>query len=307
MVANPMQKKARNSFLLGVIITFVICALIGGAIFFIASQNDKKEEEEEGALTYVYRLKTSVKSGEEIDSSKVESVLVTTKAVPEGAFASKRQTGEKGKEVWVDQAFPGVYKSKLSLKAGTILSTDLVSDKDEEEITSDVRYVEYNMLILPTTIAEGDYIDIRLTFPNGQNLIVISKKQVKSLLGDTIGLELSEGEILTMESAIVESYIMTASKLYAIQYVEPGNQEAAIKTYEPTEAVKNLINADSNITSEAKQALTDRYINGIRSYIDGEKNTYAASQQENIETGIQKEIENARAAREAYLNGLTSY
>ena len=120
------------------------------------------------------------------------------------------------------------------------------------------------MLILPTTIAEGDYIDIRLTFPNGQNLIVISKKQVKSLLGDTIGLELSEGEILTMESAIVESYIMTASKLYAIQYVEPGNQEAAIKTYEPTEAVKNLINADSNITSEAKQALTDRYINGIR-------------------------------------------
>ena len=45
MVANPMQKKARNSFLLGVIITFVICALIGGAIFFIASQNDKKQEE----------------------------------------------------------------------------------------------------------------------------------------------------------------------------------------------------------------------------------------------------------------------
>ncbi|MBR5636678.1 MAG: hypothetical protein IKW81_07120, partial [Pseudobutyrivibrio sp.] len=38
---------------------------------------------------YAYRLIANVKSGEEITFDKVESVLVTEKAVPVGAFASK--------------------------------------------------------------------------------------------------------------------------------------------------------------------------------------------------------------------------
>lgn len=304
MVSNPMQKKARNSFLIGMVITLIICILVGVLLYFVVIKKNQTKQEEEGVLTYAYRLKTNVKSGQEITSAMVESIIVTEKAVPAGAFASKTKKENNGKETWVDKAFPSGYKSKVDLNSGTILSNNLVYMG--EDITNDLRYVEYNMLTLPTTISEGDYIDIRLTFPNGQNLIVISKKEVKSLLGDTIGLELSEGEILMMESAIVEAYIMTSSKLYAIQYVEPGMQEAAIKTYEPTEAVKNLISANSNITAEAKKALEDRYI-GVRGYIDNEKNAYAADQQTNLESGIQKEIENAKAAREAYLNGLTSY
>ena len=163
------------------------------------------------------------------------------------------------------------------------------------------------MLTLPTTIAEGDYIDIRLTLPNGQDLIVVSKKEVKSILGNTVGLKLSEGEILMMESAIVEAYIMSASKLYAIQYVEPGMQQAAINTYTPTDAVKGLIERNSNIVPEAKKALTDRFNNDIRLWTNTERNDYLTEQQENLEQGLQKEIENAKAAREAYLNGLTSY
>ena len=264
------------------------------------------KEKEEGALTYAYRLKSDVKSGEEITLDKVESVLVTEKAVPLGAFPSKTKIEKsKGKATWVDSAFPSGYKSKLDLSAGTILAENLVYEG--EELTSDVRYVEYNMLTLPTTILEGDYIDVRLTLPNGQDLIVISKKEVKSILGDTIGLELTEGEILMMESAIVEAYIMTASNLYAIQYIEPGIQEAAIKTYTPTAAVQNLIAANGNIKSEAKSALQARFDQNMRGYIDGSKGAYAADTQQNLEEGIQKQIEDAKAAREAYLSGLTSY
>lgn len=302
MVANPMQKKARNSFLLGMAITLIICAIIGVLAYVLISNKDKAKEQEEGALTYAYRLRTDVKSGEEITIDKVESVLVTNKAVPVGGFASKTQSS-KGK--WVDSPFPSGYKSKLDLSAGTILAENLVYE--DEELTNDVRYVEYNMLTLSTTMAVGDYIDIRLTLPNGQDLIVVSKKEIKSLLGDTIGLELTEGDIQMMESAIVEAYTMTASKLYAIQYVEPGNQEAAIKTYTPTTAVQNLIAANGNIKNEAKSALQARFDQNMRGYIDGDKGAYASQQKQNVETGIQKEIENAKAAREAYLSGLTSY
>ena len=306
MVANPMQRKARNSFLLGMFITLIVCVLVGVLLYFVLSGQEKEKEEQEGVLTYAYRLKTDVRSGEEITSNMVESVLVTEKAVPTGAFPSKTKTkNSKGKETWVDTVFPSGYKSKLDLGAGTILSDVLVYEG--EELTNDVRYVEYNMLVLPTTIMEGDYIDIRITLPNGQDLIVVSKKEVKSMIGDTIGLELSEGEILMMESAIVEAYVMTASKLYAIQYIEPGMQEAATNTYTPTEAVQGLMQRNPNLTAEAKTDFQNRFNADIRVWTNADKNAYAASSQTNLETGIQEEIENARAAREAYLSGLTSY
>ena len=303
MVANPMQKRARNSFLLGMTITFIVCALIGVLAYVLITGQDKAKQEEEGVLTYAYRLKVAVRSGEEITADKVESVLVTERAVPAGAFASKTKVGDSNK--WTDKAFPVGYKSKLDLNAGTILADNLVYEN--EELSNDTRYVEYNMLVLPTTITEGDYIDIRLTLPNGQDLIVVSKKEIKSMIGDTIGLELTEGDILMMESAIVEAYIMSSSKLYAIQYVEPGTQDAAAKTYTPTDAVQKLILANSNITSEARAALKGRFDQGVRSYIENDKNGYASNAQSNLESGIQEEIENAKAAREAYLSGLTSY
>lgn len=306
MVANPMQRKARNSFLLGMIITIIICAIIGVAIFLMISSQNKAQEKEEGVLTYAYALITNVRSGEEITAGKVQPVLVTEKAVPTGAFASKVNTSANGKETWVDKAFPAGYKSKLDLTAGTILSDNLVYE--EGELSNDLRYVEYNMLTLPTTLDIGNYIDIRVTFPNGQDLIVVSKKEVKTLLGDTIGLELTEGEILMMNSAIVESYIMPSSKIYVIQYVEPGIQNEAAKTYVPTTEVQGLMDRNPNITAEAKAGFFNRFNSDIRIWINNGVNAYSDEEkQNNIVEGLRKEIEDAKAAREAYLSGLKSY
>ena len=306
MASNPMQKKARNSFLLGMIITLVICAIIGALFYVIVMRQNKAKEAEEGALTYAYRLKNDVSAAHDITVADVEEVIVTEKAVPAGAFASKvKTTDSKGKETWTSKAFPSGYKAKVDLKAGTILSSTLVYEG--EDITSDVRYVEYNMLTLSTTIDIGEFIDIRLTLPNGQDLIVVSKKEVKSIIGDTIGLELSEGEILMMESAIVEAYIMTASKLYATQYIEPGIQEASTNTYVPTQAVQALIAANSNIVETARNELTKNFSENRRSWINNDISQYSGEETENIETKLQEEIENAKAAREAYLSGLTSY
>ncbi len=306
MVANPMQKKARNSFLLGMIITLIVCIIIGFLFYMIISKQNKNREAEEGTITYVYRLKNNVESGHKITSSDVESIPVTSKAVPSDAFASKtKANNSKGKETLVDQAFPEGYNAKVDLKAGTILSSALVYKG--EELTPDVRYVEYNMLSLPTTVNVGEFIDIRLKLPNGQDLIVVSKKEIKSILGATIGLELSEGDILMMESAIVEAYIMSASKLYVTQYVEPGNQVAAKNTYVPTQAVQALIAADSNIVDTARNALTREFSDSKRSWVNNDLSSYSGEETQNIETKLKEEIENAKAAREAYLSGLTSY
>lgn len=375
MVSNPMQKKARNSFLLGVVITLIICLIIGVLFYFLfILKNKQKKEEERGEEVTAYVLNADIKSGQIITSDlltpkEVYENMVPQNYIDQGTIENMQygdvdgnvlKTNSDGKlyiknekdnnnEYTLISSKPEdknkilieaiemeneqnknekIYKfyktkksdgskvnveltktpiiAKIDMYKNSIVTSDSVA-KIDEIVTNDLRYVEYNMLVLPTTIAEGDYIDIRLTLPNGQDLIVVSKKEVKSILGNTVGLKLSEGEILMMESAIVEAYIMSASKLYAIQYVEPGMQQAAINTYTPTDAVKGLIERNSNIVPEAKKALTDRFNNDIRLWTNNERNNYLTEQQENLEQGLQKEIENAKAAREAYLNGLTSY
>lgn len=63
---------------------------------------------------------------------------------------------------------------------------------------------------------------------------------------------MSEADIVMLNSAIVESYIMKASNIYIAKYVEPGMQEKAANTYVPTAEVIRLIETDSNIVSTAK-------------------------------------------------------
>lgn len=361
MVANPMQKKARNSFLLGMAITLIVCLILFALFYFLVINNSKKQEER-GEEVIAYVLSKDIKSGETITSDAFKQITVYSNMVPSNYITNSMlneltaqdidgnilystrnsetevlyieleeetasqylRVGDSKTKVLIKKDSGGYYRNKITgekeyiefydvpvvakvdLKANTILTTNLIS-KSDQVTTGDVRYVEYNMLTLPTTIEVGDYIDIRLTLPNGQDLIVVSKREVKTLIGDTIGLELTEGDIQMLESAIVEAYIMTASKLYAIQYIEPGNQNAAAKTYAPTVEVQGLIQKNPNITENAKKELLNRFNGDIRTWTNNAKNAYGEEGQQNLETGIQKEIENAKAAREAYLSGLTSY
>lgn len=301
MATNPMQKKARNSFILGVFVALIIFIVLGAAGYFLIGSRNKIKADKEGTLTYAYRLKNSIDSGKTIEASDVEEIVVTSKVVPEGAFPSRVQNS-KGQ--WESRNFPSGYKAKIKLAAGTIITSSMMYQGDE--LTSDVRYVEYNMLTLGTTVREGNFVDIRVTFPNGQDLIVVAKKEIKAINGATVGFEMSEDEIALMRSAIVEAYIMKASNIYVAKYIAAGEQSEAIKTYVPTSAVQDLIRNNPNIESEARSALESRFDEGIRRYIDDNRNSYAVEEKENLEAGIQKEIQDAKAAREAYLTGLTS-
>lgn len=285
MATNPMQKKARMYLLLGVFITLIIT---GAIIAFLLMQllNIKKEQESYGT---VYVLQTSVKSGSSV--SGAVSVKVPKEAVPQDAV----------------KAISAEAVAKLDLTAGTTLTEAMITDS-EEVTTDDIRMQEYNMIVLPTELQIGDYIDIRLQLPNGQDFIVISKKKVENANSDTIWMKLSEDETLTMSSAIVEAYIMTGSKLYAVTYVEAGNQKEAIATYMPNSAVVELINTDSNITAEARNNLNQRYTDGVRAIRGGSYqnilNQYGDSSLENIQAGMAEQITKSKDARKQFVEGL---
>lgn len=376
MASNPMQKKVRNSFLLGMIIAIICCLMIGALAYFLLIAPKSKEVDERGVEKIAYVLNQDVKSGQVITDSMLTQIKVYSGMIPADAFPTvdpedgftiedfetediegnviykTNEENEKDRKYYIIKEENKEYETisdkkedknkvlieftdingvehcvrtkkngdkeyfktnkvpviaKVDLSKNTILTSNVVT-KSDEKTTDDLRYVEYNMITLPTTADIGSVIDIRLTLPNGLDLVVISKKEIKSIIGNTIRLKLTEEEILMMESAIVEAYIMKASKLYATEYTEAGNQNAALNTYVPTDEVQKLIMASgNNIQETAKNALANRFDSSTRNNIDNDRNKYYDSQLQNIETELQEEIENAKAAREAYLNGLTSY
>lgn len=275
---------------------------------FVTILKPKMDKEKGETIAYVYRLKAgvNVSSGEEIIPSMVESVEIPVTTNLTDFILAKRQD-QTGKIV--DIGFMSGYTSKVDLKEGTILTKSMLNE-GENEISNSLRYVEYNMITMPTTLDVGSFIDIRLRLPNGQDLIVVSKKEIANVYGQTIGLNLTEDEILILNSAIVERYIITASELYMTTYVEPGTQTAAKYTYMPTSEVIALMNMDENIVAEARAALASLYakqgVTEIRGQINTIRNQYGEAES-NIEAGIQAQIEAAQKARKDYLSGLEGY
>ena len=82
MVANPMQKKARNSFLLGVIITLILCLIIFALFYFLVIDKEKKEEEQKGQKVIAYVLNQDVKSGDIVTSNLLTQIEVYNTMIP---------------------------------------------------------------------------------------------------------------------------------------------------------------------------------------------------------------------------------
>lgn len=294
MAVNPMQKKARNSFLLGMIITLIVCAIIGVILYIAVIGPENKASKEKGTATKAYALNRDVKSGQEITADMLSPINTYSNLIPQNYIDSTILTSvESGKKV----------VAKVDLYKNTILTASTVTT-EENTVTKDVRTMEYNMLTLPINLTIGDYVDIRITFPDGQDFIVIAKKEIKNIQGNTVTFDMSEADIVMLNSAIVESYIMKASNIYIAKYVEPGIQEKAANTYVPTAEVIRLIETDSNIVSTAKNELTSRFDANIRNQMNSTVNQYSEQGLTNVEEGIQKQIEDAKKAREEYLSSL---
>lgn len=310
MAMNPMQRKARNSFLLGMLVMLLIAAAVIGLLMFQIIGLKKQEQEEQSTSVRVCVLKNDIKSGNEITLGDI--VYVTEEVEENGQRKTKSVLPKANKsfapvsDLATEADLSNGVVSKLDLKAGTILSKDMILASDKEEITNDLRLQEYNMLVLPTHLDEGEFVDIRWMLPTGQDYIVLSKKRIESVDSDTIWIEMTEAETLTMSNAIVEAYMVKGSMIYATKYVEPGMQEKSSATYTVSKEVLGLINSNSNIVQEARQALWNRY----NAVINERESINSAIQNEgdnaipNVQSGISEQIQNQKALRDKYLQTL---
>ncbi len=300
MAMNPMQRKSNISFLLGMLITLIVTGAIIAFLVFQLMTMKEQEKKTQAATSTVYVLKQSVKSGGLITSDLLQSVKADKAVVPSNAITNLNNITE-------------TTISKIELTGGTILTSEMFTEGNEK-ITKDLRIQEYNCVILQTGIENDDYIDIRLRLPSGQDYVVVSRKRVEipdlgtGLSSDIIRIKMTEGEISFMSNAIVESYMMKGSYLYATKYVEAGTQVNTTPTYEPSSDVINIIQRNSNIETEAKNAIIERYNNlqANRQSISSEINKQQDSAQSNVETNVEDEIAKAEQARKQYLESLTT-
>jgi len=296
MATNPMQRKARTSFLLGILVTLLITGAIIAILLMQLMNIKNKEKQEQMSMVTVAVLNKDVKSGEKINSADLTEVQVTSTNAPRD-YMTLSSLGDKN-------------IAKIAMTSGTIISKEMIYI-DEDKITNDVRREEYNMITLPIDLQSGEYVDIRLMLPTGENYIVLSKQVVEiPLVGgvysdDTIYLELSEEEILSLGSAIVEAYWIEGAKLYANKYVEPGMQDAATITYPPKKEILELINSNPNVVQEAKTALANRYNTNQRNgSLNNAINSAGDSGESNVVTNMQESITNTKQDRKEYLETL---
>lgn len=303
MAMNPMQRKANNYLLIGILGTLLVTGAIIAFLFMQLNKLQQEKKKEETSVKQVYVLSTNIKSGEEISLEKVASKQVSSSIV--SADTSVIFEDESGK--------PKI--SKIDLSAGTIITNEMLTSS-EQTTTNDLRNQEYNMVVLPSTIESGDYIDVRLRLSNGVDFIVASKKQVTipQINGidstDTFKIKMTEAETQVMANAIVEAYIDEGSILYATTYVEPGLQTSVIPTYVPSGEVQAAMSTNPNIEQNAKAALITRYNSSVstrQGLIENDLYNYVQDKVDNIESKVQEEITRAKEARTSYLESLGGY
>ena len=311
MAMNPMQRRARNSFLIGFLLALVIMAVFVGLLI----QRMKSLQSDMDVLlakqTKVLVAARDLRSGETLDfyedfkTETVQTTLDKSKVITEDDWKYFDQNGEE--IIKINDDGSEKYKEimlKVNVPAGEIVTEDMIQEVDDPTVDSD-RIVEYNMFILPSTLRNGDYIDIRLSLPSGKDYIVLAKKKVLGCNATTVWLRVSEDEILLLNNAIVESYTIAGSKLYASLYSEAGIQSASEITYMPSSDVIALIINNPNILQEAVQTIVKRYDVTYRTQnFETAIDPYRGSQDSLVASGISSEVSSIKAARQTFVQAL---
>lgn len=88
MAKNPMQRKAQNSFLLGMLITLLVTGLIIGVLIIQLTKITKQQQEEKANMKQVYVVSTEIKSGDIVTIDKLKTQTLDSSLIPSNVLTS---------------------------------------------------------------------------------------------------------------------------------------------------------------------------------------------------------------------------
>lgn len=214
MMMGPTKKKVITTG----IIAFTIPVVLGSVAFMQYDKKKKQEIEEltkKSETTKGYVFTDNLLEGDIIAASDLLLVDIKGESAPIDSFSGSR-----------DEIVG--RRLRINAEKRTIVTESMLMDEVDLHPELSERLQEFNMLLLPSDLNQGDYVDIRITFPSGENYVVVAGKEVKKLGttvdSNTIFLQLDEEEIVRTTAAILESYMSDGIKIYVTKYVEPSAQ-----------------------------------------------------------------------------------
>ncbi len=215
MMMGPTKKKVMVAGFVGFLLPVVV-----GVLLFMGYRSKMEEKIKELEIKTVtetrYVTSRDIGAGEVLTAEDVIPVEVKGESAPEDSFAESRLGDIINR------------RTVVNINQKTILTDSMLLPEADQTPSKDIRLQEFNMITLPSDLNAGDYIDIRFVTPNGENYIVTSGKEVEKLgIGNdtnTVFLRLDEEDILRTTAAVIESYILNGSEVYATKYVKPSTQ-----------------------------------------------------------------------------------
>jgi cbb3-type cytochrome oxidase subunit 3 len=178
----------------------------------------------------------------------------------------------------------------VDIKPGTEITKNLLAT---ENVLVNLKEAEFDFIIIPANIGEHDYVDVRLRFPDGTDYIVASKKKVIHLdeQRKKVYMQMSEEEMLFLDSALTDTYRYGGSHIYLTKYISPEKVTASEVNYIPSVPLSKLIMDNPNIenimtgTVSLEERL--RLEDSLFSYLSGDVPAYESRTRTEGESGIE--------------------
>ncbi len=186
--------------------------------------------EYESAQTAAYIVVSDVKAGNYVQMADVMKVCVPQDILPQNAVTDEAELSNM------------LYRTDLS--ANTCLTADLLTDM---VLSDDMRELDVVMTEVPIGLAAGDYIDVRIAYPMGQDFIALPHKKVVAINGNVVKLIVEEVDFYANESMKADYGAYQAVRIYGAKYVEAGIQNAAAAYYPVSADILKIEILDPNI------------------------------------------------------------
>lgn len=257
-----------------------------------------------GSLATVYEVANPVASGQEIKEGDLIEVTVPASTLG--------NVGITDKTLLVGNHY------RLNLNPGTVLTSDLLMDEDQQNYKF---HIDLTLTSLPIDTKVGDYIDIRMLLPDGEEIPVLTHKKVVGLWNNTISFKATEEENQIYLSMLQDmGQHQSTSIFYATKYIEPGNQDT-VAYYPVSHELESAVRFNPNITDpsrcinstfrdhidevmltfsdSANTAMSSAWINAVNTQLSGQIAARSMWQTEQNEEGASDAEENEDTGSES--------
>lgn len=247
-IRRRMTQNAKRKILTVIIVLFVVSFICAAGYYLLEKKNalegiylsqiDELSDRITGSTRWVYKSTSDIKAGDEITMEKLETLEILS---DDCSYISMSDIGSI---------------ALIDIPAGTIISNIYISEPLTDR---NIREAEYDCIDITSNIDAGDYVDIRLRYPDGTDYILLSKKRIKRLNDTKLVFDIlvQEEEILLLNSAIVDCSLYEGSSLYAVKYVQPALQEPSVVNYTPSPVISELICNNPNIVAVSSKYLSN--------------------------------------------------